>query len=262
MIIDTHAHLYAEEFSEDQTEVFTRAAAAGVHYFLLPNINSESIPLMEKLMKEQKNTIPMMGLHPSYVKENWREELKIIETHLFKNPSKYCAVGEIGMDLFWDKTFIEAQKIVFRTQISWAKKLKLPIAIHARDAFDEIFEILDEENDETLKGVFHCFTGSIEQANKILDYGGFKLGIGGVITYKNSGLTEVLNSVELKHLVVETDAPYLSPAPFRGKRNESAYLSYIIEKISGIYKLSDAIIAEVTSQNAIELFQLEKFKSN
>ena len=145
MIIDTHAHLYAEEFSEDQTEVFTRAVAAGVHYFLLPNINSESIPLMEKLIKEQKNTIPMMGLHPSYVKENWMEELKIIETHLFKNPSKYCAVGEIGMDLFWDKTFIEAQKIVFRTQISWAKKLKLPIAIHARDAFDEIFEILDEE---------------------------------------------------------------------------------------------------------------------
>ena len=262
MIIDTHAHLYAEEFSEDQTEVFIRAAAAGVHYFLLPNINSESIPLMEKLIKEQKNTIPMMGLHPSYVKENWMEELKIIETHLFKNPSKYCAVGEIGMDLFWDKTFIEAQKIVFRTQISWAKKLKLPIAIHARDAFDEIFEILDEENDESLKGVFHCFTGNLEQATKILDYGGFKLGIGGVITYKNSGLTEVLNSVELKHLVVETDAPYLSPAPFRGKRNESAYLSYIIEKISGIYNLSDAIIAEVTSQNAIELFQLEKFKSN
>jgi TatD DNase family protein len=262
MIIDTHAHLYAEEFSADQTEVFIRAEAEGVHYFLLPNINSESIPLMEKLMKEQKNTIPMMGLHPSYVKENWMEELKIIETHLFKNPSKYCAVGEIGIDLFWDKTFIEAQKIVFRTQISWAKKLKLPIAIHARDAFDEIFEILDEENDESLKGVFHCFTGSIEQATKILDYGGFKLGIGGVITYKNSGLTEVLNSVELKHLVLETDAPYLSPAPFRGKRNESAYLSYIIEKISGIYKLSDAIIAEVTSQNAIELFQLEKFKSN
>ncbi|MEY3126226.1 MAG: hypothetical protein RL273_336 [Bacteroidota bacterium] len=262
MIIDTHAHLYAEEFSEDQTEVFMRAEAAGVNYFLLPNINSESIPLMEILMKEQKNTIPMMGLHPSYVKENWMEELKIIETHLFKNPSKYCAVGEIGMDLFWDKTFIEAQKIVFRTQISWAKKLKLPIAIHARDAFDEIFEILDEENDESLKGVFHCFTGSIEQAAKILDYGGFKLGIGGVITYKNSGLIEVLNSIELKHLVVETDAPYLSPAPFRGKRNESSYLSYIIEKISGIYKLSDAIIAEVTSQNAIELFQLEKFKSN
>ena len=262
MIIDTHAHLYAEEFSEDQIEVFTRASAAGVHYFLLPNINSESIPLMEKLMKEQKNTIPMMGLHPSYVKENWMEELKIIETHLFKNPSKYCAVGEIGMDLFWNKTFIEAQKIVFRTQISWAKKLKLPIAIHARDAFDEIFEILDEENNDSLKGVFHCFTGNLEQANKILDYGGFKLGIGGVITYKNSGLTEVLNSIELKHLVVETDAPYLSPVPFRGKRNESSYLSYIIEKISGIYKLSDAIIAEVTSQNAIELFQLEKFKSN
>jgi TatD DNase family protein len=196
------------------------------------------------------------------VKENWMEELKIIETHLFKNPSKYCAVGEIGMDLFWDKTFIEAQKIVFRTQISWAKKLKLPIAIHARDAFDEIFEILDEENDEFLKGVFHCFTGNLEQAAKILDYGGFKLGIGGVITFKNSGLTEVLNSIELKHLVVETDAPYLSPAPFRGKRNESSYLSYIIEKISGIYKLSDAKIAEVTSQNAIELFQLEKFKSN
>ena len=190
------------------------------------------------------------------------EELKIIETHLFKNPSKYCAVGEIGMDLYWDKSFLEAQKIVFRTQITWAKKLGLPIAIHARDAFDEIFEILDEENDESLKGVFHCFTGSIEQATKILDYGGFKFGIGGVITYKNSGLAEVLNSVELKNLVLETDAPYLSHAPFRGKRNESAYLSYIIEKLSGIYQLSDKIIADVTSQNAIELFQLEKFKSN
>ena len=262
MIIDTHAHLYAEEFSEDQPEVFMRAKAAGVNYFLLPNIDSASIPLMEKLLQSQKNTIPMMGLHPSYVKENWMEELKIIETHLFKNPSKYCAVGEIGMDLYWDKSFLEAQKIVFRTQITWAKKLGLPIAIHARDAFDEIFEILDEENDESLKGVFHCFTGNIEQATKILDYGGFKFGIGGVITYKNSGLAEVLNSVELKNLVLETDAPYLSPAPFRGKRNESAYLSYIIEKLSGIYQLSDKIIADVTSQNAIELFQLEKFKSN
>ena len=262
MIIDTHAHLYAEEFSEDQPEVFMRAKAAGVNYFLLPNIDSASIPLMEKLLQSQKNTIPMMGLHPSYVKENWMEELKIIETHLFKNPSKYCAVGEIGMDLYWDKSFLEAQKIVFRTQITWAKKLGLPIAIHARDAFDEIFEILDEENDESLKGVFHCFTGNIEQATKILDYGGFKLGIGGVITYKNSGLAEVLNSVELKNLVLETDAPYLSPAPFRGKRNESAYLFYIIEKLAGVYQLSDKIIAEVTSQNAIELFQLEKFKSN
>jgi TatD DNase family protein len=256
MIIDTHAHLYAEEFSEDQTEVFMRAEAAGVNYFLLPNINSESIPLMEILMKEQKNTIPMMGLHPSYVKENWMEELKIIETHLFKNPSKYCAVGEIGMDLFWDKTFIEAQKIVFRTQISWAKKLKLPIAIHARDAFDEIFEILDEENDESLKGVFHCFTGSIEQAAKILDYGGFKLGIGGVITYKNSGLIEVLNSVELKHLVLETDAPYLSPAPFRGKRNEPAHIQLIAQKISEIKRIHIKEVIHQTTLNALKLYQL------
>ena len=254
MIIDTHAHLYAEEFSEDQTEVFTRAVAAGVHYFLLPNINSESIPLMEKLMKEQKNTIPMMGLHPSYVKENWREELQIIETHLFKNPSKYCAVGEIGMDLFWDKTFIEAQKIVFRTQISWAKKLKLPIAIHARDAFDEIFEILDEENDESLKGVFHCFTGSIEQATKILDYGGFKLGIGGVITYKNSGLTEVLNSVELKHLVLETDSPYLAPIPYRGKRNESSYIVNVVDKLASLYGLTSEEIALKTTENSKAIF--------
>ena len=262
MIIDTHAHLYAEEFSEDQTEVFMRAKAAGVNYFLLPNIDSASIPLMEKLLQEQKNTIPMMGLHPSYVKENWREELTIIEKNLFNIPSKYCAVGEIGIDLFWDKTFLEAQKIVFRTQITWAKKLGLPIAIHAREAFDEIFEILDTENDESLKGVFHCFTGSLEQANKILDYGGFKLGIGGVITYKNSGLAEVVKSIDLQHLVLETDAPYLSPVPFRGKRNESAYLSYIIEKLAVIYQLSGKIITDVTSQNASDLFQLEKFKSN
>ncbi len=262
MMIDTHAHLYAEEFDIDQNDVFNRARNAGVSCFLLPNIDSKSIPLMEKLLLKQKNTIPMMGLHPAYVKEDWEMELEQIEKHLFDNPKKYCAVGEIGMDLFWDKTFVEEQKIVFQRQISWAKKLKLPIAIHARDAFDEIFEIIDAENSASLKGVFHCFTGTLEQANKILNYEGFKLGIGGVVTYKNSGLAEVVKKIDLKHLVLETDAPYLSPVPFRGKRNESAYLTHIIEKLSDIYAIPTKIISETTTNNAIDLFQLEKFKPN
>lgn len=262
MIIDTHAHLYAEEFDLDQKEVFIRAQNAGVTCFLLPNIDSKSIPLMERLLIEQENTIPMMGLHPAYVKEDWEKELAHIEKHLFDNPMKYCAVGEIGMDLFWDKTFVEEQKIVFQRQISWAKQLQLPIAIHARDAFNEIFEIIDVENSESLKGVFHCFTGTLEQANKIINYGGFKLGIGGVITYKNSGLDEVVKSIDLKHLVIETDAPYLSPVPFRGKRNESSYLTHVVEKLSEIYQIPSKIIAEITSKNASTLFQLDKFKPN
>jgi TatD DNase family protein len=203
-----------------------------------------------------------MGLHPAYVKEDWEQQLEVMEQKLFQNPEFYCAVGEIGMDLYWDKTYIEAQKIAFRRQVSWAKELGLPIAIHARESFPEILEILDEMNDESLKGVFHCFTGHEQIARQILNYGGFKLGIGGVVTYKNSHLAELLKKIDLKHLVIETDAPYLTPVPFRGKRNESEYVKYVAEKLSDIYQVSVDTIAEVTSKNAIELFQLERFKVN
>jgi TatD DNase family protein len=259
MLIDTHAHLYSEEFQQDLSETITRAQNIGVKRILLPNIDTESISEMEKVCKNFPECIPMMGLHPGYVKEDWEQQLNLIEQKLFESPEKYCAVGEIGIDLYWDTTFCEQQKIAFRKQINWAKELKLPIAIHSRNAFDEIFEILDTENTTELKGVFHCFTGNLEQAKHILSYGGFKLGIGGVITYKKSELPDVIKQVDLKHIVLETDAPYSPPVPYRGKRNESAYVSLVAEKLAEIYACSVSEISEKTTQNAIHLFQLGKF---
>lgn len=196
----------------------------------------------------------MMGLHPGSIGENWESDLEIVKSNLFNR--SYCAVGEIGMDLYWDKTFIEAQKKAFRMQVEWAKELNLPIVIHARDAFDEIFEIVDEMNDEILRGVFHCFTGSLDQANHILGYGGFKLGIGGVLTYKNAKIDEVIREISLDHLILETDSPYLPPVPYRGKRNESAYLLHIAEKLADVHGVTLKDIEERTSMNAIELFNL------
>jgi TatD DNase family protein len=258
-LIDTHAHLYAEEFSEDLSEMMQRGNDAGLRAILLPNIDVSSIEPMEKLAAAYPQCIQMMGLHPTYVKENWEEELKTIEEKLFANPSQYCAVGEIGMDLYWDKSFIEEQKEVFRTQIRWAKELNMPIAIHVRKAFDELFEIMDEEWTPSLSGVFHCYTGSIEQVKKILKYEQFYFGIGGVLTYKNAGLQEVLPHIPLNRLVLETDAPYLSPVPYRGKRNESSYVVEVAGKMVDILGVSMDEVKKVTSQNAIELFQLQNF---
>ncbi|MEY4659854.1 MAG: hypothetical protein RJB36_1620 [Bacteroidota bacterium] len=258
-LIDTHAHLYAEEFDEDRQDMLQRATEAGVKAMLLPNIDSSSIEPMEKLAAQNPNCIQMMGLHPTYVKENWEEELAHIESKLFSNPEKYCAVGEIGMDLYWDKTFIEAQKEVFRRQIQWAKQLNLPIAIHVRKAFNELFEIMDQEWTPQLRGVFHCYTGSAEQVKKIVKYEQFYFGIGGVLSYKNAGLQEVLTHIPIDRLVLETDAPYLSPVPYRGKRNESAYLQEIAGKMVDILGISMDEVKETTSRNAIELFQLQKF---
>lgn len=259
MFIDTHAHLYSEEFESDLAELVFRSEQSNVNYILLPNIDLSSINPMLDLCQKFLNCIPMMGLHPGYVKEDWGNQLTIIEQKLFESPEKYCAVGEIGMDLYWDTTFCEEQKIVFRKQIQWAKELKLPIAIHCRNAFDEIFEILDLENSNELTGVFHCFTGNLDQAKHILSYGGFKFGIGGVVTYKKSEIPEVLKQIDLEHIVLETDSPYLPPVPYRGKRNESSYIPLIAEKLSDIYNCSVSEIAEKTTQNAIHLFQLEKF---
>lgn len=259
MFIDTHAHLYSEEFETDLDEIVFRAQQNNVNYILLPNIDSASINPMLTLSQKFDNCIPMMGLHPGYVKEDWRNQLTIIEQKLFELTEQYCAVGEIGMDLYWDTTYCEEQKIVFRKQIQWAKELKLPIAIHCRDAFDEILEILDQENSNELMGVFHCFTGNLDQAKHILNYGGFKLGIGGVVTYKKSELPEVLKQIDLEHIVLETDAPYLPPVPYRGKRNESSYIPLVAQKLAEIYNCPVSEIAEKTTQNAIHLFQLEKF---
>lgn len=253
MFVDTHTHLFSDAFDEDRNEVVQRAINAGVTKMLLPNIDLISIEKTFALSNAYpENCFPMMGLHPGSVGETVKEDLIRVKNALFNN--KCIAVGEIGMDLYWDKTFIKEQADAFKEQVLWAKELKLPIVIHAREAFDEIFEIVDELNDEHLRGVFHCFTGNLDQANHILNYGGFKLGIGGVVTYKKSDLPETLSSVALSELILETDSPYLPPVPFRGKRNESSYLLHIAEKIADIYQLPLAKIGEETSKNAQELF--------
>lgn len=257
MLIDTHSHLYSEQFDQDREEMIQRALAAGVEKFFLPNIDSTSIKGMKDLVSSYPaNCYPMIGLHPCSVNEKVEEELAVVEKEL--EVGKYIAVGEIGIDLYWDKSFIKQQEMAFRKQIQWAKAKKLPIVIHCREAFDEILAILDELNDEELFGVFHCFTGNLEQAKHILNYGNFKLGIGGVITFKNAGLDQVIKEVSIENLVLETDSPYLAPAPFRGKRNESAYLGHIAEKLAEIHQLSLREVAEITTKNAKEIFQLNE----
>ena len=254
--IDTHTHLFSDSFNEDRTDVVMRAINAGVQTLLLPNIDLESIEPMHDLVAQFPNQCyPMMGLHPGSVDGDWENALEMIKGHLFSE-RKYCAVGEIGMDLYWDKTFVNEQREVFQQQVQWAKKLKLPIVIHAREAFDEIFEVLDVLNDDSLSGVFHCFTGTLEQAHRALDYGQFKLGIGGVLTYKKSGLDEVLSQLPLDCMILETDSPYLPPVPHRGKRNESAYLLHVAERLAEVKNVTLKQVEEITSQNARSLFQL------
>ena len=251
---DTHTHLYLEQFDDDRETMVKRAIDAGVKYMLLPNIDSQTIaPLLELCAAFPQSIFPMIGLHPTDVKENYEEELRVVKTNLDKGT--WYAIGETGMDLYWDKTFVKQQKIALRQQISWAKQYKLPIVLHVREAFDEVFEIIDDTIDEKLTGVFHCFTGNLEQAERIIDWG-FKLGIGGVLTYKNSGLDKVVQDIPLQHLLLETDSPFLSPKPFRGKRNESAYLINVAQKLAEIKKVPLSVIAEITTQNAVSLFKL------
>jgi len=255
MYIDTHTHLFGEAFDEDRDAVVQRALDAEVGLCLLPNIDVGTIDALHQLAdKYPEKCLPMMGLHPGSVGEDWEEQLEQIRNNLFAR--NYVAVGEIGMDLYWDTKFLVEQRFAFRQQVEWAKELGLPIVIHARDAFQEIFAELDQLNDEGLTGVFHCFTGSAEDAERILDYGGFKLGLGGVVTYKNSGLADSLKQVPISSIVLETDSPYLAPVPFRGKRNESAYLVHIAEKVADIYGLSVREIERITTINALELFKL------
>jgi len=253
-LIDTHTHLYGEAFDGDREDMVRRAIDSGIEQLFLPNIDTASIePLYDLCNRFPENCFAMMGLHPGSVDAHWEERLAIIQSNLFNNT--HIAVGEIGMDLYWDKSFKAEQAEAFRRQIIWAKELKLPIVIHAREAFKEIFEVVDALNDADLSGVFHCFTGTNEQAQHILNYGGFYLGIGGVVTYKNAGLAEVLKSIDLKHLILETDSPYLPPVPHRGQRNESAYLTYVAEKLCDIYGISMDEIARQTTENALKLFQ-------
>lgn len=253
--IDTHTHLFVEQFDEDRSAIVQKSIDAGITKMLLPNIDIDSIDDMHELAKQfPDHCIPMMGLHPCSVKENWEKDLKIVKHNLFKQ--RYCAVGEIGIDLYWDQSTVENQKKAFALQIEWAKELGLPIVIHVRDAFDEAFEVVDQLNDEKLTGVFHCFTGDLDQANHILNYGGFKLGLGGVLTFKNSGVDKTVAQIDMEHFVLETDSPYLAPTPFRGKRNESSYLTYVASKLADLKGIAIEKVAEITTQNAKELFKL------
>lgn len=253
MFIDTHTHLYTEEFDHDRLILIQKAINNGVKKFYLPNIDSSSIQSMFKLEEDlPENCFAMMGLHPCSVKENYREELAIVKKWL--DQRRFLAIGEIGLDFYWDKSFIAEQKIAFQQQIDWALEFNYPISIHCREAFETIYEVLSAY--QTLpKAVFHCFSGNLEQANKLLDLGNIKLGIGGVLTFKNSGLDKVIEQLDLRHLVLETDAPYLAPVPFRGKRNEPAYLLEIAKKLAEIKGTSLQEVERLTSENADFIFK-------
>ena len=254
--IDTHSHLYSSQFNDDRTQVVINAIANGVSTILLPNISSKYTKGMLVLCAEfPNNCYPMMGLHPCDVsEENFKHEIAHVEKEL--ETGKYTAVGEIGLDLHWDKSTLEIQKKAFIHQVKLAKKYKLPIAIHVRESFAEAIELIEKLNDENLRGVFHCFTGNIEDAQRVINLGGFYLGIGGVLTFKNSGLDKTISEVDLQHLILETDAPYLAPTPFRGKRNESKYIINIAEKLADIHQISIEKVAEITTENAKKLFEL------
>ena len=251
-LIDTHCHLYAQEFNDDRDAMIERAIQQGVEQFYLPAIDSTEIDGMLALEEKYPGVcIAMMGLHPCYVKENYQAELAIVKDWLDKRP--FAAVGEIGLDFYWDSNFKEQQCEAFNLQMNWALAKNLPIVIHTRNAMQETIDMVKPFAAKGLKGIFHCFSGSYESAQQIINIG-FLLGIGGVITYKNAGLGEVLLNIGLEHLVLETDAPYLTPVPFRGKRNESSYLQYVIEKLSDIKQISKEEIAAVTTANAERLF--------
>jgi len=252
LLTDTHTHLYSEAFDDDRERVIQNAMGVGVKRFFIPAIDSSYTAAMLALEEAYpEHMFLMMGLHPTHVKENYEVELAHVSEMLAKR--KFYAIGEIGIDLYWDKSFLKQQQIAFRTQIGWAKKYKLPIVIHCRDAFDEVFEVLESENDSSLYGIFHCFTGTLDQAHRAIQLG-LKLGIGGVLTFKNGKIDTFLKQIPLQHIVLETDAPYLAPVPYRGKRNESAYLIEIVEKLAQIHNRDIIEIAEVTTKNSLEIF--------
>lgn len=252
ILTDTHTHLCSEEFDQDRTEMIQRAISAGVSRFFIPSIDSSETQRMYDLEVQFPDNVHLMiGLHPCYVKENYLEELAHVETQLAQH--KFYAIGEIGIDLYWDKTTLDIQKMAFQRQIQWAKQYGLAINIHCRDAFDEVFEVLELEKSPELFGIFHCFTGDLDQAQRAISYG-LKLGIGGVATFKNGKIDQFLDQIPLEHIVLETDSPYLAPVPYRGKRNESSYTLLVAQKLAEIYQLSVAEIARITTENSKAVF--------
>ncbi|WP_185861360.1 TatD family hydrolase [Blattabacterium cuenoti] len=252
-ITDTHTHLYMKEFDEDINSVIQKAFRKGINRFFLPSIDSSTIPRILELEKKYPNIcFSMIGLHPNQVNpDNLKKELKNIETWLYKH--SFISIGEIGMDFHLKKNFFSEQKYAFQTQIQWAKQKKLPIVIHCREAFDQVFHILSKEKNSYIRGVLHCFSGTLEQAKKIIDLG-IQLGIGGIITFKKNHVSQFLHQISLNHIVLETDSPYLSPHPFRGKRNEPKNLRIILKKLSQIYSTSEEIISNIIHSNVEKLF--------
>lgn len=254
VLTDTHTHLYSEAFDDDRAEVISNAISKGIKRFFVPAIDSSYTEAMFDLQqKYPDNVFLMMGLHPTHVKENYEDELEHVTQMLREH--RFVAVGEIGIDLYWEKRFFNQQRRAFKFQIQLAKQYGLPIVIHCREAFDEIFEVLEEENDKDLYGIFHCFAGTIEQARRAISYN-MKLGIGGVVTFKNGKIDTFLSEIDLQHLVLETDAPYLAPVPYRGKRNESAYLINVVDRLSAIYGVGPDDIARITTQNSKDVFKV------
>lgn len=252
MLIDTHSHIYSEDFNTDIDEVVQNAYNNDIKKIVLPNIDSGTIKrLVDLSISYPHICYPLMGLHPTSVATDYKEELKAVEYWLDKH--KFYGIGEIGIDLYWDSTYKKEQEDAFRYQIKLAKSLQLPIVIHLRNSFNEVYEIVKEEQDGSLKGIFHCFSGNEDEAGKIIDLG-FLLGIGGVLTFKNSSLSEVIKKIDLKHLVLETDAPYLTPVPKRGRRNESSFLVYIAQKLAETFQIPVEKVAKITTSNARELF--------
>jgi hydrolase, TatD family len=252
--IDTHSHLFLEEFAEDLPLVMQRAKAAGVSRIYMPNIDCSTIkPLLDTVASYPDYCYPMIGLHPTSVNESFKDELGAMK-ELLDKPNSFVAIGEVGMDLYWDRTFLKEQQEAFSAQIQWAADYDLPLVIHSRDSFNEVYEIIKENESKHLKGIFHSFTGTIDEAEKLLQFEGFYLGINGVVTFKKSTLSEVLKNIPLERLVLETDSPYLTPAPNRGKRNESANVKDTLLKLASIYQCTPDKVAEITTENALKIF--------
>lgn len=257
-LVDSHSHLFLEEFTEDLAQVIVRAREAGVTHVFMPNIDSTTIEPMLRVCSEYKDyCYPMIGLHPTSVNADYEKELEVVAKEL-ASPNEYVAVGEIGMDLYWDKTFLKEQQIVLDRQIKWALEYNLPVVIHCREAFDYIYKVLEPYKSTSLRGIFHSFTGTSKESECIMEFPNFLIGINGVVTFKKSTLPEVLKSIPLNRIVLETDSPYLTPVPNRGKRNESANVKDTLIKVSQVYCESPEMVAQTTSENALKVFGILK----
>lgn len=256
ILIDTHTHLYEDVFTEDLDLVIERAKQNGINKMFIPNVDETTIKPMLSLCEKYDCCIPMMGLHPTSVKADFKNSLSIIKEELFKTPNKFCAVGEIGIDLYWDKEFLEEQIIAFEEQINWSLDLNKPFIVHARKSFDEIYRSLKTINKKQYKGIFHCFGGDLRQAKTVIEMG-FKIGIGGVLSFKNAKLSDIVRDIDIKDIVLETDSPYLAPVPYRGKRNESAYILNIANLIAEIKNIPLEQVAEITTATALNIFENE-----